>query len=338
MKRPTVREIAARAGVSQGAVSYALNGRRGVSEATRNRVVEIARQLGWTPGGGTHRHVRRSGALGMVVHRPAAALAAEPFFGALLSGIQRQPATGAVSLVLQAAPSRSAELEIYRRWHRERTVGGVLLLDLRIGDTRPDELAEIGLPAVALGGPLGRSDVPSVWVDDRQAMTGVLAHLAGLGHRSVVRVAGPETFLRTRTRTDAFVAAAGRLGLADARTVYADYSDEGAAGTTRRVLKSKRSPTALVFDNDVIAVGGLVAAQGLGLRVPGDLSIVAWDDSVLCRLARPALTAVRRPIAECGALAVSVLRQVIDGGNAADTATSAPAFAIRGSTGPVARR
>lgn len=338
MKRPTVREIAARAGVSQGAVSYALNGRRGVSEATRDRVVEIARQLGWTPGGGTHRPVRRSGTLGMVVHRPAAALTAEPFFGALLSGIRREPPTGSASLVLQAAPSRSAELGIYRRWHRERTVGGVLLLDLRIGDTRPDELAAIGLPAVALGGPLGRADVPSVWMDDRRAMTGVLAYLAGLGHRSVVRVAGPETFLHTRTRTDAFVAAAGRLGLADARTVYTDYSDEGAAGTTCRILTSKRAPTALVFDDAVMAVAGLVAAQGLGLGVPADLSIVAGDDSALCRLVRPALSAVRRPIAECGALAVSSLRRVIDGGNAADTAISAPLFAVRGSTGPVPRR
>lgn len=338
MKRPTVREIAARAGVSQGAVSYALNGRRGVSEATRDRVVEIARQLGWTPGGGTHRHVRRSGTLGMVVHRPPVALTGELFFGALMSGLRREPATGSASVLVQAAPGHSAELEIHRRWHREQTVGGVLLLDLRIGDTRPDELAAIGLPAVALGGPLGRSDVPSVWIDDRQAMTGVLGYLAGLGHRSVVRVAGPETFLLTRTRTDAFVAAAGRLGLPEARTVHTDCSDEGAAGATRRVLQAKRPPTALVFDNDVMAVGGLLAAHGLGLRVPADLSIVAWDDSVLCRLVRPALSAVQRPVAECGALAVSLLRRVIDGGNAADMATSAPVFAVRGSTGPVRRR
>ncbi|WP_410608315.1 LacI family DNA-binding transcriptional regulator [Amycolatopsis sp. lyj-109] len=338
MKRPTIREIAAQAGVSQGAVSYALNGRRGVSEATRNRVVEIARQLGWTPGGGTHRHVRRSRALGMVVNRTATGLTGEPFFGALMSGIQRELATGSVSLLMQTAPSCSAELEIYRRWHREQTVGGVLLLDLRIGDTRPDELAAIGLPAVALGGPLDRSDAPSVWMNDRQAMRGVLEYLAALGHRSVVRVAGPETFVQTRTRTDAFAAAACHLGLADARTVHADYSEEGGADTTRRILKSKRPPTALMFDNDVMAVGGLGAAQGLGLRVPADLSIVAWDDSVLCRLVHPALSAVQRPIAEFGALAVSVLRRKIDGGNAVDTCTSTPVFAVRGSTGPLRRR
>ncbi|WIX92090.1 LacI family DNA-binding transcriptional regulator [Amycolatopsis sp. DG1A-15b] len=338
MKRPTVREIAACAGVSQGAVSYALNGRRGVSEATRNRILEIARQLGWTPGGGTHRHVRRSGTLGVVVRRPAAALAGEPFLGALMSGIQRAPATGSASLLMRAAPSHAAELEIYRRWHREQTVGGVLLVDLRTGDTRPDELAAIGLPAVALGGPLGRSDLPSVWMNDRQTMRGVLEYLAALGHRSVVRVAGPEAFLRTRTRTDAFVAAACRLRLADARTVHSDFSDEGGADTARRILRSKRPPTALVFDNDAMAVGGLVAAQGLGLRVPADLSIVAGDDSGLCRLVRPALSAVQWPVAEFGALAVSLLRRVIDGGNAADTCTSAPAFAIRGSTGPIARR
>ncbi|WP_410643519.1 LacI family DNA-binding transcriptional regulator [Amycolatopsis sp. lyj-346] len=338
MKRPTVREIAARAGVSQGAVSYALNGRRGVSEATRHRVVEIARQLGWTPGGGTHRHVRRSAALGMVVNRPAAALTGEPFFSELMAGIRRELATGSASLLMQAAPSRSAELGIYRRWHREQTVGGVLLSDLRIGDTRPDELAAIGLPAVALGGPLGRSDLPSVWMNDRQAMRGVLEYLAGLGHRSVVRVAGPEPLWQTRTRTEAFVAAADRLGLANARTVHADYTEEVGADTARRVLTAKRPPTALVFDNDVMAVGGLMAAQGLGLAVPADVSIIAWDDSVLCRLVRPALSAVQRPIAEFGALAVSVLRRKVDGGSVADTCTSTPVFAVRGSTGRVPRR
>jgi DNA-binding LacI/PurR family transcriptional regulator len=337
MKRPTITDIAREAGVSKGAVSYALNGRPGVSEATRDRITEIARRLGWVPSS-TARALSggRAGAVGMVLDRPADVLGAEPVFLALLTGIQRE--LGPASLLLQVAPDHAAELEVYRRWHGERKADGVLLAGPRRDDDRIAELTRIGLPAVALGGPLGRPGVPSVRVDDAAAVGEVLGYLAALGHRRVAWIAGPAVLVRTRVRAEAFAAVAGRLGLAGARTVHTDHSGEGSAGATRRLLAGHRPPTALLYDTDVLAVAGLTALRELGLAVPADVSVVAWDDSALCRLVRPALSAVRRPVAEFGALAVSVLRDLLMGGDPGDVCTSPPVLVTRGSTGPAPDR
>ena len=82
--------------------------------------------------------------------------------------------------------------------------------------------------------------------------------------------------------------------------VEADYNAGPGAEATRELLSGSRPPTAIVYDNDVMAVAGLSAAQRMGIRVPADLSIVSWDDSVLCEITHPALTALRRDIAEIG--------------------------------------
>ncbi|MGA6161852.1 LacI family DNA-binding transcriptional regulator [Amycolatopsis magusensis] len=335
MKRPTIADIAKAAGVSKGAVSYALNNRPGVSAATRSRITGIAAELGWAPSTAARAlSDGRAGAFGLVIDRPAETLAAEPFFIRLIAGIQDELGSGPASLVLQVSPNHDTELEIYRRWHAERRVDGVLMIDLRDDDDRVDAVAAMGLPAVIIGGPLGRPGLPCAWIDDVAAIDEVLDYLAALGHRRIVRVAGPREFMHTRVRSEAFERAAERLGFESAEVVYTDYSDEAGASAARRVLVSRRPPTALVFDNDVMAVAALGVAHELGISVPGDISLIAWDDSVLCRLVRPALSAVRRPIAEFGALAASLLRRVVEGEAVADESTALPMLVTRASSGP----
>src|SRR4051812_3799465 len=158
MKRPTITDIAREAGVSKGAVSYALNGRPGVSEATRRRITEIARELGWAPSS-TARALSggRAGVIGLVLDRPPDVLGVEPFLTALLDGI------GPASLLLQVVPDLETELVAYRRWRGERKVDGVLLTGPGLAGDRIGELTRIGLPAVVLGGPLGHPGVPAVW-------------------------------------------------------------------------------------------------------------------------------------------------------------------------------
>ncbi|GLY37374.1 LacI family transcriptional regulator [Amycolatopsis sp. NBRC 101858] len=357
MKRPTITDIAREAGVSKGAVSYALNGRPGVSEATRHRITRIARELGWSPSS-TARALSggRAGAIGLVLDGPS-----ELVVPALLDGFSPE-------LVVQVATGRDAVLAVYRRWRAERKVDGVLLTD-------PDcaaELARIGLPAVVLGGPGGLPGVPSVRVDDTAGAAEALEYLAALGHRRVVRIPGAAAFAEEGERAEAFTTEARRLGLAggigDRGSVsgvdpVADFGIRAAglgnrAGTSavrpafrsgsqpaavgvepsadavRHVLTSHPRPTALLCDTDVLAVAALVAARELGLAVPGDLSVVSWDDSVLCHLVRPALTAIRRPLPELGGLAASMLRDLIAGEDVGDVWASRPRLITRGSTGP----
>jgi DNA-binding LacI/PurR family transcriptional regulator len=336
-KRPTIGDIAKAAGVSKGAVSYALNNRPGVSEPTRRRIVDIAQRLGWAPSNAARSlSDGRANAIGLVVDRPARVLGIEPYFMQLISGIQGALDDGPTALLLQVTDNREVELATYRRWWAERRVDGVLLVDLRADDPRLALLAEIGLPAVVLGEPGERAegdDLPRVWTDDRVAIAEVLEYLAALGHRRIARIAGPSEFLHTRVRSAAFTETVRRLGMGDARVMHADYSDEAAARLTRRVLAAADPPTALVFDNDVMAIAALGVAQELGLSVPERLSLVAWDDSALCQLVRPALSAVRRPIAERGAAAVSLLLELVAGQPVLDVRTSDPVLVPRGSTG-----
>ncbi|GAA1875590.1 LacI family DNA-binding transcriptional regulator [Asanoa iriomotensis] len=314
MKRPTIADIARRAGVSKGAVSYALNGQRGVSEATRRRILAIADEIGWNP----HSAARAlSGAaadtIGLALRRPARVLGFEPFYMELISGVEAELSDRAYALMLQIVADADAEVDVYRRWWGERRVDGVLICDLRVSDPRIPVVTDLHLPAVVVGGPEGVGDVPHVWNDDAAALIETVEYLAALGHRRIARVAGLPDLWHTRVRAGAFKEACGRLGVKWSQTIGTDYSGEEGAQATRRLLSGETRPTAVIYDNDVMAVAGLGVAQEMGLTVPGDLSIVAFDDSPLCRLVHPSLTALARDIPAYGALAARQLLAAIGG-------------------------
>lgn len=334
-KRPTIADIAEAAGVSKGAVSYALNGKAGVSEQTRTRILEIAARMGWHPSSAARAlSDGRSGAIGLVVDRPAWVLGIEPFFMQLISGVEAGLAATGTALLLQVTEDAAAEEAAYRRWWGERRVDGVLLVDLREQDPRLGLVTELGLPAVVVGHAPQDSGVPSAWLDDSAAARETLAYLAAMGHRRIARVAGPADFVHTRERGDAFEAAAAELGLEGVPCLYTDYSGEQGARVTRRLLSGAGRPTAIVYDNDVMAVAALSVAQEMGVHVPGELSLVAWDDSELCRLVHPALTAVSRPVMAYGERTAAALLSLIDGGPVRDLQLPSPALVPRGSTAP----
>ncbi|MBD0740389.1 LacI family DNA-binding transcriptional regulator [Streptomyces sp. CBMA29] len=338
MKRPTIADIADAAGVSKGAVSYALNGKAGVSAQTRARILEIAARMGWHPSSAARALSNsRSGAIGLVVDRPAWVLGIEPFFMQLISGVEAGLAATRTALLLQVTEDAGAEEAAYRRWWGERRVDGVLLVDLRDDDHRLGLLRELELPGVVVGHAAGVPGVPSVWLNDAEAVRETLAYLAAMGHRRIARVAGPAHFVHTRERGEAFDAAAAELGLTGVSCVYTDYSGEDGARATRRLLSGADRPTAIVYDNDVMAVAALSVTQEMGILVPAELSLVAWDDSELCRLVHPALTAVSRRVPAYGERAAAALLALVDGQEVADILLEAPVLVPRGSTAPARR-
>ena len=153
-RRPTITDIAQRAGVSKGSVSYALNGHPGVSELTRRRILAIAEEVGWHPNRAARAlSASRAGACGLALARPARTLAYEPFFSKLLSGIESELSARQFALMLQIVEDVEAETDVLRRWWAERRVDGVLLVDLRVDDPRIPLVEQLGLPAVIVGGP-----------------------------------------------------------------------------------------------------------------------------------------------------------------------------------------
>ncbi|MCX3063018.1 LacI family DNA-binding transcriptional regulator [Streptomyces beihaiensis] len=334
MKRPTMADIARRAGVTKAAVSFALNDRPGVSAPTRRRILAIAEELGWQPNSAARAlSDGRAGAFGLVIDRPARTLGLEPFFMQLVSGIQAELITDATPLVFTMAEDQAAEVALYRSWWARRRVDGVFLVDLKADDARVPVLEELGMPGVVIGAPVGTGRLPAVWSDDGAAVRTVVRYLAELGHRRIARVSGPAVLRHTITRTDAFAACVRESGL-EGRIVEADYSGERGAAATRELLAAGpgRRPTAILYDNDVMAVSGLTTAQALGVRVPDDLSLVAWDDSALCELVHPPLTALSRDIAAYGAHAARRLREAAGGREVGDLQDPGPRLTVRGST------
>ncbi|MFD6181597.1 LacI family DNA-binding transcriptional regulator [Streptomyces goshikiensis] len=335
-RRPTIKDIARQAGVSESAVSFALNDRPGVSRDTRARIRRVAEELGWQPNSAARAlSGERSGAVGLVLARPAHTLGVESFFLQLVSGIQEVLAAGRIALLFQVVEDIDAECAVYRRWWAERRVDGVLVVDPRTRDPRPALLEQLALPAVLIGGAGGGAQ-SSVWADDARAMTRVLEHLHGLGHRRITHIAGLPGLAHTARRMASLRTEAARLGLdpGQVRSVVTDYSDAEGAAATRRVLAEPAPPTALVYDNDVMAVAGSAVAAELAIPVPDRLSIVAWDDSALCRVTHPRLTALVRDTAAFGRLAAEELLTVLAGGPPRVREAERPRLEPRESTAP----
>ena len=335
MKRPTIADIARRAGVSKGAVSYALNGQPGVSEATRQRILAIAAEIGFNPNSAARAlSGATANAFGLALSRPARILGIEPFFMELISGVEAELSARSYALTLQVVADTEAEIAVYRRWWGERRVDGVFLCDLRVDDDRVPALETLQLPAVVIGGPDHTGSLPSIWSDDASALVETVEYLVAMGHRRIARVGGLPGLLHTEIRADAFTDVCRRLGLNQCVTVPSDYTGEEGARATRRLLSTAARPTAMIYDNDVMAIAGLAVAQEMGLAVPGDLSIVAWDDSPLCRLVHPPLTALGRDIPAYGAHAARQLLATIAGEPTQAYQDETPHLTPRGSTAP----
>ncbi|MGC5012101.1 LacI family DNA-binding transcriptional regulator [Streptosporangium sp. DT93] len=333
MRRPTIADVARQAGVSKGAVSYALNGQPGVSESTRARILAIAEEIGWRPSSaaralnGAHAHT-----VGLAVCRPARTLGVEPFFMELISGIEGELAGRSYALMLQVVTDHDQEIAVYRRWWGEGRVDGAILVDLNVDDLRVPAFEALGLPVVVVGHPSGAGSLLPVWSDDARAVRETVRYLLALGHRRIARVAGLPHLVHTVLRDRAFAESCD--GLAEHVTVHTDYTGEEGARATRRLLSSPDRPTAVVYDNDIMAVAGLSAARELRLDVPGDLSIVAWNDSPLSRVVHPPLTALSRDIPAYGAQAARHLLSLILGEAVGPYEAGASRLTPRGSTAP----
>ncbi|MFF8033615.1 LacI family DNA-binding transcriptional regulator [Streptomyces sp. NPDC016626] len=336
--RVTIKDVAARAGVSKGAVSLAFNRKPGLSEATRERIFQAARELGWAPSP-TARTLAgsRVDVVGLAVCRPARLLGLEPFYMEFISGVESVLVERSCSLLLRLVRSPDEEVGLMESWWRGRQIGGSILVDFRADDPRPAVAGRLGLPVVAVGHPSLTGGLTSVWTDDATAVTEAVRYLAALGHRRIARVGGAAALGHTSIRTTAFDGAVRALEpAARAWQVATDFSGDAGARATRSLLAAAPAerPTAIVYDNDIMAVAGLSVAAEMGLRVPDDVSLLAWDDSQLCRLTRPTLSAMSHDVHGFGAEVARTLFGVITGEGPGSHPVPTPLLTPRGSTAP----
>ena len=332
--RVTINEIARRSGVSKGAVSYALNNRPGVSARTRERILGVAAELGWAP----NRTARmlsgsRTDSFGLVLSRDPRVLGSEPFYMQFVSGLESALSERSYALLLQVTPSLWREQDTYHKWASERRVDAVVVVDLVVDDPRAGLLTDLQLPAVFVGDPSSSGGFTTVWTDDAAAMTEAVGYLAGLGHRRLARIAGTPQLSHVKIRDAAFTQQVARHGVAGT-LVHADFSGEQGRAATRRLVEGADPPTAILFDNDLMAIAALSALSELGVRVPDDVSLLAWDDSPLCEITHPELSAMSHDVVGFGSHVGRRLFDLLEGVPPAAYLDSVPRLVVRGSTAP----
>ncbi|MFC0107740.1 LacI family DNA-binding transcriptional regulator [Kibdelosporangium aridum] len=175
--------------------------------------------------------------------------------------------------------------------------------------------------------------VPTIRTDHTRPVAEVLGHLLDLGHRRIARVSGPTPLLHTQARTAALLEGCTAASIKPT-IVEGDYSEEAGAKLTAALLRQPEPPTAILYDNDVMAVAGLAAAAELDIAVPDQLSLVAWDDSTLCRLASPALTTMSVDVHEFGLTVAESVLERIDGVPVTPRWSPTARYIPRGTTAP----
>lgn len=333
MPRITITDIAREAGVSKTAVSLALNGKPGVSEGTRARVREVAGRLEWRPHYAARALSRATtGAFGLALARSAETVQAETFFMSLFAGIERRLSQLDRALLLQLVEDVEHETRLLEHWAGERRVDGILLIDLRVRDPRIGALSRLGVPLVAFAPePLGHG-ISTLVSDERARMHQMVDHLLERGHRRLRLLSGPGEFLHVAHRTAAFLQRVGDSG-GTAEVRETDYSVLAAEAVAAELAAEDpaRRPTAVVVDNDLLAVRLMGALRRVGLQVPRDLALAAMEDSLLCSLTDPPVTALGRDVAAHGVRMVDLLEQALSAGPS-DTPAGPSAVTVRAST------
>lgn len=332
--KPTISDVAARAGVSKGAVSFALNGKPGVSSHTRDRILAAADDLGFSPSH-TARSLAnsRTGAVGMVLARQPDLLRSDPFFPPFVAGVESVIAPSGQALLLRFVPDAKAERAAYTELAHGR-VDGVLVSDLRARDPRPALLAELKLPAVTLNRPKVPSDSPAVCLDDTRGVRDAVDYLVRLGHTRIAHIAGPTRYLHAANRRRVWAAVLADAGLAPTMLVETDFTAAGGAEATRTLLDQPLRPTAILYANDLMAVAGMAVAHRRGLSIPDDLSVIGFDDAELSEHLHPPLATVRTDAYGWGRAAATALLELLAGNEPPDVQLPPAQFIVRESTGP----
>ncbi len=326
--RPTIRDVAERAGVSIATVSRVLNDRADVSVETRERVREVARSVGYSADPAARAlATQRTRLVGVVVgdnagHRDLSLV----FFGKVLAAISRRLAHAEYEALLQAVDGSVP--------HR---FDAAILIGLDGDDPLVAELSRRDVPLVGVDVRISGGRTAFVGSDHADGIRLALAHLYALGHRRIAHLAGAANTLAGADRIGAFRRETDRLGLAlsDNYVREGDFSSASGYRETCSLLALPERPTAIVAASDLMALAALQAIRDVGLEPGTDVAIVGFDDLEAAALAHPPLTTIRQDRQELGTVAAERAIELIEDPEASPPPTVLPVeLVVRASSSP----
>jgi DNA-binding LacI/PurR family transcriptional regulator len=304
----TIKDVARQAGLSVTTASRALNNYGDVAEATRARVQEVARDLDYHPNA-VARSLQRSRAntVGLIIP-PILHRSHNAFWLEFIGGMAATCALSGVDVLVSTADAQNELGQSLQRMVRGRRVDGLLVCDIRRVDPRIPSLQQGSLPFVAFGRTTGELDYPYIDVDGAAGVTQAMEHLIQLGHRRIAYLGLDPDFGFSHFRFAGYGGALDGARLpVDSSLVFHGLTEEAVPGVMAALLAREDRPTAIFAAADFLALAALKAARALGLRLPADLSLVSFDDSLLLEHAEPPLTAISQSNRRLGEEAAALL-------------------------------
>ncbi|MFF2844435.1 LacI family DNA-binding transcriptional regulator [Paenarthrobacter sp. NPDC057981] len=324
---PTIKDVAALAGVATSTVSRALSNPDRVNRATRERIEKVAAELNYVPSSQARSlSSGRTNAIALLVPDVT-----NPFYFDIIRGTQNQlKAAGYTQLLVDT--EESAEMEADALQKMQRTADGFILAASRLTDTQILEAAS-SQAIVTIN--RSSANAPTVVIDTPGAVVQALEHLTSLGHSKICYVGGPASSWSNAKRWKTFEEESHDRGLKTSRV--GPFTPKTTSGAAAADAAARTGATACIVFNDLLAIGMLQRLRERGIRVPEDMSIVGCDDIFGADFCNPPLTTMASPIEQAGRVAVSMLLAQLDPLNAGSSrrlAVMPTHLTVRGSTGP----
>lgn len=330
-QRVTLSEVAELASVSLSTISKVLNGRKDVAPATRARVEGLLETHGYRRRGKSRRD---SGLIELVFHELHA-----PWSMEIIRGVENIAREHEMSVVLTESGSRHAPGPEWIEGVLRRRPAGVVLVFSDLAPEHKQQLRSRDIP-FAIIDPAGdpSPDVPSVGSANWSGGLVATRHLLELGHSRIAMITGPEDMMCSLARLDGFRSAMNSAGVVvDPELVrFGDFHVDGGRKVAMELLDREDRPTAIFAGSDLQALGAIEAARSLGLSVPGDLSIVGYDDISIAQWSSPSLTTIHQPLARMAEEASRIVLRLGAGGTVGNRMDLAVHLVVRDSTAPLA--
>lgn len=332
-----IHDVAKRLNLSITTVSRALNGHDDVAARTRQRVIRVAREMGYVPSRAARQlRCRQTDVIGYILPTRGAQFT-DPFFSEFIAGLGDEATSHNFDLLIStAAPDTDAERQIYERWTRGRFVDGIVLSRMRLQDWRVKYLVENNLPVVAHGHTVMDVRFPYIEMDSRYGFAALIKHLVERGYRRIAYIGAPPGITLQVERFAGYRDGLARAGIPfDERLVAeGDLTRSGGYRAARRLLDLQEPPTAIIGANDLMAIGAIRMAHERGLKIGDELAIAGYDGTEDSEHTQPPLTTLKQPIYETARRLVSMLLVRITGGILKEEQVILrPELVIRGSTG-----
>lgn len=314
----SIKDVAKKAGVSVGTVSRALNGYKDVSDTTRQRIVDISKELGYTPNlSARNLSSKKKTNVAMLVSGLIDEKQTDEFTIATIKGAYAYASKHNLSIAMYAIDSEYQRQKGFEEFCREHSLSGALLLGLKTTDKYMQTLHKSKLPCVIVDTEVDGEYIGSVITDDEKAFEEITEYVINCNHRDLVLVYGRNQSMVSKKRYKGFCNAIQRHGIQrkDVEVIYTNFIEKTAYKKTKELIEGNRvkKGSAFICMSDITALGVIRALKSYGYQIPEDFSVTGYDGVSFGIYAEPAITTIDQNMMQKGYAAAKLLAKMLNG-------------------------